>query len=287
MDDVYTRRQMVLAALIISLCLVVLAYRQGSYAKNIGAPPVPVVSAPSPFIEEKDSDSDGIPDWQEPLIEAAGGESATTPVAVLSSEPKTASDAVGERLISQYLFLKNSNAYTKERGTQLGETLASSLHVDIPFKPYTLADLRILADGSGRGFDRDGKKDRSDVQANRDAVRIAMEPLLAFTDAELGIYAQFIDTKNPIYLETLTKRAQIYEEVAERLRKEVVPDSGADIYLAAINAMRFYAATMDTLVRYSNDPIASLSLLRKFSEAERYLTETMNALSTYYNTHIE
>lgn len=276
-DTVSSQRMLIVAAVACVAVLITAAVRFAP--KN---PPVSTViptpiAEPSSFFSETDTDGDSVPDWQEALmgtnpnayderIVGSGTSGDTLP---------TATDAVGERLIQQYLFLKESQSYTDERGERLGTSLAENIYVPTPFVPYTQAELRTI-----------GGQTKEDVAAYRTSLQDVMEPFLTMQTPEVVLYAQFIDSKDPGALIPVRERALIYKQVAKHMMDMTVPSDAVTIHIETANALAFFGTVLEYLVQYAQDPIASLSLLKTYNDAERYVFTTFSALSTYYNTHI-
>jgi len=281
-DGAYPRGSFVLAALSIAVLIVVLGWKAGGLFHKttpIALNDVPV-AAPSPFIEETDSDKDGVPDWQESLLGTDPYNSEDFPKTATTTENtpyenETAADAVSDRLLAQYLTLKEANAYTAERGERLGESLADNLQVNTAFIPYTDDELTIQDDTSPDA-----------VAQYRNRMQEALEPFLGLTTPEFELYARFIDSKDSTVLDALHERAAIYKKVAQDIVSVPVPKDATLQHREVANSLAFFGVVLENMVKYSSDPIASLALLRTYNEAEQYVGATFNALSVYYNGHI-
>lgn len=243
----------------------------------------PPQAAPSPFVAEVDTDKDGVPDWQEGLIgtdphnpdtDGDGTPDVVTPAIaqafIHSTSSTPASDAIGERLISQYLFLKNSESYTAERGTGLGESLAQNLRVPVAYTPIEWASLSVIPDAKGAAG-------RYQI-----ALKKAIEPLASLDEPEFVIYARYVDSRDARYLSLLRERAVVYRGVANAIAATKVPESIAEDHLALANALAYFGTVLESMATYAQDPIASLSLLRTYNDAERYVGETFDAVAQHY-----
>ncbi len=276
-DTVSSQRMLTVAAVALVAVLITAAIRfapkESLAPKTVIAP----IAEPSTFFSETDTDGDSVPDWQEALmgtdpemfdeIALGNGTSGDT--------LPTATDAVGERLIQQYLFLKESQSYTEERGERLGASLAANVYVPTPFVPYTQSELRTTEDQT-----------KEAVTAYRASLQDVLEPFLTMQTPEVVLYAQFVDSKDPHTLIPVRERALVYKQVAKHMMELTVPNDAAALHVETANALAFFGTVLEYLVQYAQDPIASLSLLKTYNEAERYVFTTFSALSTYYNTHI-
>lgn len=277
----------VLAALSIALLLVAVGYKvahrdvDAEIVKNIIASPS--FSAP---LFETDSDGDGLPDWQEALLGTdpndpdSDGDGSPDTFAARKSETKSNSspspssspaDILGERLMSEYLSLKESGAYTDARGQLIGEKLASNLRANAEFIPYAAGDFTTTNDLS---YER--------MLAYRAAMRDALAPMLSLGEAEFVIYARYVESKDAAAIQELLEVSDVYATAAKATSKIVVPKDVLDTHAEVVNALSFYAAVLSEMVTYAYDPVASFALLRTYSEAEKHLFTSFDTLSAYY-----
>jgi hypothetical protein len=270
--DANPRALFALAACSIAALLVAIGWKAGAWFRP-HTEPVLAVSAPSAFISEPDVDGNGVPDWQDalmgltPTATTTALYAATTAVAGTEKIP-TATGAVTERLVQQYLYLKDTNAYTDERGERLGRSLAENVYVRTPFTPYTMDSVKT------------GALTRTEY---RNVMRTALSPLLTLSEPDFVTYARFIDTKDQSLLKVLQGRAQIYKEVGAELTRLRVPAEALSSHVDTANAISYYGTVLDAMVVHQDDPIASMALLREYNEAEQYLGTALSLVSRYYS----
>ena len=281
----------VVAALSVAVLLIAMVYQltkteETSDAGRIVVIP-PTFTTPLP---EEDSDGDGVPNWQEVLIgtdpenpdsdgdgeqdtytSIAYSQSNIAPDFTIGTTTLTPADELGTRLISEYMTLKRTGAYTDERGTSIGEKLAGSINQVTPFEPRVITDFVSDPDTS---YER--------VLAYRSEMQEVFSPLLSLEEAEFVVYGKFIQDRDKSALESLLKTADIYESVANEAAQIVVPEDALDEHLDVVNSIAFYAAVLRDMVRYSYDSVASFALLRTYAQAEEYVFTTFNTLSSYY-----
>lgn len=113
-------------------------------------------------------------------------------------------------------------------------------------------------------------------------LRIATEPLLQNQEAEFSVFARYVETGNEMYLDEMRDIASRYEEAARRAKAMEVPEDAVLYHVDIVNALNEFAAVLDTMARFANDPIASISLLRAYNTAEQHMFTSFDALSIYY-----
>jgi hypothetical protein len=282
----------VVAALSVAALLIAMVYQFTKPNQNLERgrivinPPIFVIPIP-----EEDSDGDGVPNWQEKLIgtdpknkDTDGDGEVDTYKSILYTQSEitlggsasstiilSPADELGNRLISEYASLKQSGAYTNDRGVLIGEKLANSIRQITPFEPRILEDIKSDPDTS---YER--------MISYRSAMQDIFSPLLSLNEAEFVIYGKFVENKDRVALGEFLDIADVYQEVADAAAEIIVPIDAVDQHLDAVNALSFYAEVLRNMVRYSYDSVASFALLRTYAQADQYLITTFNSLSLYY-----
>lgn len=282
-----SRGLLIVAALSCALLLSALGWKAGEYFHLTGptAPRVerPPVHIPSPFVKETDTDGDGLPDWQETLLGLdpqnadtdGDGTPDTAPLPTGFSIATTATGAVTERLITDYLYLKENNSFTPERGEQLATSLSDNLYVRTDFTPYTNTDITTKNDTSA-----------ASVEAYRKDLQKATAPFFELQKAEFELYAEYVNSGDTSYLDQLKVRAELYKNVAAQVVAVHPPEDIASTHIETANALAYFGAVLLDLVAYKDDPIASFAVLRSYNEAEQYVHATFNVLGNYYNVKV-
>jgi len=270
------------AALSAAALLVALGWQAGGMAKR---PPVEAFAPPHElprFADYRsttaawgvlDANGDGIPDWQEELLRL-GFRATTTDFGGEEAGDEALSDLadrIATQLIGGYLTLKEYNAYSPESGQRLADVLAESLRVSADFIPHTADELTLTSDVS-----------LSRVLSYRADMREALPVLITDTEPEFFTFARFLETGDRARLEELRAAAARYRAAEEALLAVTVPADAAQLHLDAANALGAYAVTLEKLIRYSDDPMTTLALLRTYNENERELLSAFSALSAYY-----
>ncbi|MBI2610651.1 hypothetical protein HYW60_01805 [Candidatus Kaiserbacteria bacterium] len=173
-------------------------------------------------------------------------------------------------LVGSYATLAESGSYTTEEGEKIAKDIAGSLKASVSYEAYDGRDIKTDADIS---YER--------MLAYRNDLRIALEPLLKNPGYELELFATYIETHDARYLEQLKSAAKNYRAGIENTANIVVPEDALSEHIGVLNALSEFAAVVERLTEYSDDPFASAALLRTYNETELRLFSSFDALATY------
>ncbi len=270
------------AALSVVMLLVVIATMSSAPAPQAAVPQqrlsLEQLKARS-FVQEIDTDSDGVPDWQEILLgmnvnsadsDGDGVWDGAEEKAPAIADTSITTDVL-HRLSDGYVALKNSGAFTPERGKEIASQITGDIRVVTPFNPHTAAELIVLPDTSAMA-----------VSVHRAALQGALKPLLDIHEPDLARYARYLETNNESELTTIIDHAALYRQIANEIVAIPVPRDMQDDHLAAANALAFYASVLDTMIERANDPIASLATLPIYDQSEKYIATTITKITDHY-----
>lgn len=210
--------------------------------------------------------------WKEELVRA--GIIATTSPDVVAEEPSNSfTDQVFSELLSTYVGLKQQGTYTPELADSIARNIAQNSQVTVVFAPITEAEVRV---------DQDISYER--MLAYRDDLRVSTEPLMKNSEPEFSVFAKYVETRNTAYLDELRTVAERYHEAAKRTKNVIAPRDAVTWHVSIVNSLNEFAAVLDAMTRFADDPIASIALLRAYNTAERHLIIAFDSLSGYYAT---
>lgn len=213
---------------------------------------------------------DGGINWQFPIYASTSSESAVV------EDPDGLSNIaenVSGALLGSYAALAEGGTYTPEEGEKIAEDIAASLKASVSYPMYSAADLKTDSDTS---YER--------MLAYRSDLRIALEPLLKNPGYELGIFANYIESREVRYLEELHATAANYRLAVEGAANIVVPVDASAEHVAILNALSEFGTIVDRLARYADDAFASAALLRTYQSSESNLLVSFNKLTEYYRS---
>lgn len=222
----------------------------------------------------EDADGNGTPDWQDELLKS--GVSISTTTASTTAETNDPASSLGSALlrslVSGYTSLKQYDSYTPERGEKLASTLAGSFIAPNTASVHTKEELTV----------EEGDSQARMLQYRAD-MRVALEGIVDLeAEPEFSLFARFIQTEDAHWLDELSKSAQKYRQAEANLLDVKVPANAADVHLRAVNAVASFAETLERLVRFAHDPLASMALLRTYNESEREFLLAFDALAKFY-----
>ena len=226
------------------------------------------------YVAIEDANGNGVPDWQDEL--EGGGIAISASSTASTTESQDPASKVGgtlvKSLVGGYLSLQQSDSYTPARGEQLANNILSNLREPATSAVYTETELKIDSDISeGRIL-----KYRADMRA-------ATAPMVDLNaEPEFSLFARFISSGDEAWLEKLSIATAPYREVEKTLLDVEVPSSAVTVHLRTVNAVGKYAETLERLVRFAHDPLALMTLLRTYNEAEREFLLAFDALAKYY-----
>ena len=177
-----------------------------------------------------------------------------------------------QSVVNGYLSLKSYDAYTPARGEKLADTIAASVRAPQTASSYSVAELTT---------DTDSSQER--ILQYRSDMREALAPIVDLNaEREFALFGRFIATGNHEWLDKLSAAAKEYRVAEENMLKVRVPESAGLAHLRALNATGKYAETLERLVRFSNDPLATMALLRTYNDTEREFLLAFDALAKFY-----
>lgn len=247
--------------------------------------PAPVVVQTAPtvldtYADEADSDGDTVPDWQEMLLGTdpyiADKDKANAALAA-SARPTTNSEVsmpetskLVDRVVTAYVGAQTANrAMTPQ---EIANQISSGLEAPGTYKPHLASEIKTTNTNT--------KESAATYQAG---MREAMQPMLSFKNSEIELVGRYVSQKDTSALAALDAMADTDDAVAKNMLKIVVPTEALAQHLEAINALTYFAATLHTMVKYAQDPVASLTLLRVFNDAEKRMNAAYGKLGNYYS----
>ena len=232
----------------------------------------------------KDTDGDGILDWQEGLYGLDPTKKETTPgipdstaISKLKSEQGNSENQQGLPLLnnqdaenltqtekfSRELFA--TVAATSQNGTldqaaidALGASLAEKIKNPVVRKVWTLSDIKIIKDDSFKSFTNyvnDSKK----IQAKYPEMKYAvLDVLQEFMVDEENIDLGVLPKLDPIILQT--------NKVIDAMVQMDTPQSIAPLHLNIVNSLERLSENMSDIKLFDTDVIVSLGAISKYSE---------------------
>lgn len=243
----------------------------GTFGKKVVMPILQPVSAPQ-YLAIEDIDHNGTPDWQDELAKSGVAlQSTTTPDATSTDPLSSLAENVARALYGGYLSLKQSGTYSPAKIDELGASIAAQIRAPEEFSPHIVSELSVEEDVS-----------EARVLAYRSDLRTALSVLVTDDAPEFELFAHYIESKDPAWLQELAIVAVRYREAEEAMLEVEVPKDAIPEHLGALNALGSYAAMLDRMSRFSGDALSAVALLKTCNDAEERMLLAFDALAKYY-----
>jgi len=289
------------AAVLFSAVLIVGAY---VLARGVGSPSAAEASAETALLKAiatKDSDTDGLPDWEEALygtdphnpdsfkLGMTDGEAvakglivpkAIADIPIATSTPNTSdntlTDAFTQNFFTLYLAEKQANGgndLTSDQASALADQVMNQLSQTIA----PTADFKTMADIEVSGTGPDALR----------AFAIAAEAVLKSntsdaTMSEIEYFQSAVENDDTTALTHLTSLATAYRKSAVGLSVLPVPEELAADDLAIMNAIMRLSEIDNDFARVTIDPLAAMLALQQYRQTELAAEQAFTALANTY-----
>lgn len=259
-------------------------------------------------VSTKDSDGDGLLDWEEPLWKAdplkpdsdgdgtsdgeevaakrdparpAPGDSLAEPPPRKeeggrgeSAEPRTATESLAREFVEKYFKLRSQGSLTEGDKTAFIENLVAGASGERKGKVYTSRDLSLSSAASQEDI-------RSYANRTGDALSSAAGRLRS-AGSELELLGQAVETGRPDTLERLPAVGAIYADLARELSGTRVPSDAAQAHLAMINAYSSVAFAIGEFGFVLEDPVRALVGVSVYKDATERLRISIQDLQRIF-----
>lgn len=300
----------IVGALALSVALIVGAY---VLARGIHSPPVVQASSEQELLEaiaKRDTDSDGLPDWEEalygtdpraadtknlgmsdqeavakglivPAAVAVRGDTPLEPESMASSSlpvpPQgTLTRALSESFITEYLqaFAESKDGVlSEEKMKAITDKVLNELDTSVVATPDFKKKSELKIQGSG-------------PESLRAFAAAAEKVYLGHTrepsDTELILLQKVLETGDPVALKHIHNVAGLYEKGAVGLSVLPVPSELVDVHLKMVNALMRMSETTRDFTLADADPIATMIALKQYPEAVKKLGEAFAEVNQIY-----
>jgi len=207
----------------------------------------------------KDSDGDGLKDWEETLwgtdpkvADADKVEKQKTPAPKKAEEPLTSTDKLARSFFSQYMNLKEVGLQNdKDTQENLAKTLVEATEsAELP-KPYTVDDIKISSTISVRDY---GNNFGALFKENSGGKN------------EAGILRDALTTESKAKLKELDPMLAGHKRLRAGLLNMQVPPQAATAHIDFLNALNKLVFVVELYTKAFTDPVASIQGLALYPE---------------------
>ncbi len=241
----------------------------------------------------KDTDGDGIPDWEEALWGTDPFKKETTPgipdaVAIEKLSAKGGPASGGKKIEQSAKNLTQTDKFSRElfatvatasqNGTmdqatieKLSVTLADHIQNSPPRKIFSIFDIKTINDNTVQAY-----KNYNNALKNIDT----KYPAINYTI--LDVLQKFIIDENTVDTSALEKLTPIIgqmNKIIDAMLKTSVPQSISTLHLNVINSLQRILENISDMKLFDSDAIVALGGISKYQENATRLESDLNALA--------
>lgn len=213
-----------------------------------------------------DADGNGIPDWQEQLVE-------TTPVDIATSstytEPDTLTGQFSQQLFENIMRNKSAGSFG-ESMDQLITNATQSLTANAVDTLYTATDIKLSPNNSTEALANYGEA----------IAYILMNQNDTTGENEAALLQKAIAAGDRTLLAPLQEKMRLYKNVIEQTKALPVPSTLASEHLALINAYQAIYTDITAMYTAFDDPMNALLRIKRYEDDALGLK---NAYENLYN----
>ena len=268
-----------------------------------------VLSGPIPFIDRvtaessdellrsyavKDSDADGLTDWQESLYgtdptnptsfraDLLDGEAArqelltpktivptqdlTTDLPGVDPAPASLTEEFSRAFLGQYLLTRGTEPPTQEEmASFVSDAIADLVRTSLASPRYSASEVRVATSDDAAAF----RAYMKEMQAVSDA----HEPLLE--DRDVALIRKAIEQSDTEALASLEDMSETYADLAEAVMGVRAPQSAVAAHVATANALSYLSIATGNVAKYADDPIRTLLGIGEYRESIRLTLEAL------------
>lgn len=236
-----------------------------------------IIVAPAPertAITTRDSDGDGVEDWEENLVGRAFETiSVSTSTAFLDGEenepyekPTTLTGRFSEAFLQDYLEGKMRGADFSDPSALVGSAV-SAIESSTKARRYTRLDIvRIPASPES-------------VRAYGNELADVMRRHSIQNEPEAVVLQRALEADNPALLEPLREVVSVYERILRDALEMGVPESLTDEHLAFVNAISAIKMDAEAMLVSFTDPLYTLSRMRGYEADQEALYNALKGVA--------
>lgn len=238
----------------------------------------------------KDTDGDGIPDWQENLFGTDPTKKETTPgipdevaveklkaqtgttgqASIEGQENLTQTDKFSRELFSTMASLDQTGAVDQDTIEKLSDSLNNQIQNSTPRKIYVSSDLKITQDNSPQAIKK--YNDTLDSIYTKYPIKgDALDILGRFTGDGDNVNVSVLAELDPIV-------SQI-NKIETAMAKMDVPQSLSSLHLNVLNGIERVVENLSDIRLYDTDPVVSLSGITQYQKNSDALEAAANSLA--------
>ncbi len=298
----------IISALIVAGAFALAEYRNREVKKVVYSAPItattPTADALSPDLQLKDTDNDGLKDWEEVLLgtdpdvadtdkdgtsdgkEVAANRNplikgpkdtiaATSAVANATNQKLSQTDKIARDFFAKYMELKQLGLSTDKTSQQqlVGQVLRSGIVLETP-KTYTLKDILTISDNSPASV----------KQYGNELGAIFKKYVLTKSRNETVIAKDSLDNDDPEILKELDPIIASYRNILNAILKVKAPQTLTSTHLGMVNGMSSLLFVSESLRKIDKDALSGIQGTNTYLAATQGLARTFDELKGYFKS---
>ncbi|MEN9582139.1 MAG: hypothetical protein RL641_93 [Candidatus Parcubacteria bacterium] len=275
--------------ILVGLLIIYLVFLYAKTYSAIKNAEIKTVTSTAENIIEKDTDGDGLRDWEEalwgtnPAMPATFGEPdknyvekkrkqmAENSGTQNGQEDLDATETLAKEFLSTLIALKQSGNLNQFNITNLAQKFSTNIgkDVDLP-NHYTISDIKT------------GKDDKASRNAYYAKVKSAtLVAKKGGMGSELKVIADFFSSEK-LTKDGMLSLAKTYSTFTKSLAGLEVPPSATEKHLAVINESYNMSLILNNILEVENSSIVGLIAIAQFEKHEPKLTQSITDLTNYF-----
>ena len=223
-----------------------------------------------------DTDNDGIPDKKDqdssrkPIIATTSADvnNATTSTSTASS---TLTDKVARKIFDSYFRSKISGTFDKNKFKNVVDNISKeALGSQLIKYNYQKSDLKQI------------KPTKTTVRRYKQEFEQALKPVTKIPEYELTTFARAIEKNDANEFAKLQSYSDAYKKAVANLMSIKVPADAVAYHLQITNSFNSFSETLEKMSQSKDDPILAYALIRKFMTEEEIINKTFESYGIYY-----
>lgn len=182
---------------------------------------------------------------------------------------------VESQIVQSYAALQHDGTFSNENASLLGQSLAKYVKADVQYRAI-----------NAEGISTDPDISVARMLKYRSDLGVLLKSIASSTQPEFEMFALYLDTHDPQYLDAMRASAKRYRAAAEASAKVVVPKDAIDVQMKLVNSFSLFASVLDSLADHADDPFASTALLKNYNAAESEVFTAFNSLARYFRSKV-
>lgn len=243
-----------------------------------------IVSVQNTIVTNTDTDTDGVPDWQEIIWKTDPAKANTYGIpdkeyiAKKSTEEKNATSTISgstnsteelsQQLFTEYMRLQQAGQLNETTIQTMTERIAQNIAAKPSDALYTLKDIKTFPDSD---------TDKLQTYAN---TLISLQKSYVQTYDKLTA-GKTVTIGDPDFGNSMVLASQLYTKLATDLIKVAAPEGAAQFHLAYTNSIKQSAQGLLEFSHFTDDPINSMAGIQRHTAGEELQTSAINNITNF------